>query len=199
MSLDVSVVTNNPGYRITPNSNPLFCDHDNVMFSWYPTVDLQGKYSNDLPTLINKIECNVFVNLTRPEENLKSYEDIIRKNINAKREYNSSIVINYPIVDKTIPNNMVDFNNFIETLHHLYKLKYKILIHCRGGHGRSGLVSACLMIKMGFTSEQALNQVSVMHKTRLYIPNYPCPDTEEQKDFVRKYEEYVINNLTNIN
>lgn len=159
------------------------------MFSWYPSENQDGKYSNDLKTLIDKVGINVFVNLTQPNERLASYEHIIKRELNAKDKF--SICINFPIPDGKVPLKIEEVDNLIETLLILYKQNNNMLIHCRGGHGRSGLVSACLMIKMGYTVKQSLQQVENMHKTRTYIPNYPCPDTNEQKEYVKFYYDYL--------
>lgn len=176
-------MTTNPNYNITPNSNPLADNEHNIMFGWYPTQGIEGKYSNDIETLIHKCNINVFVNLTQDNENLPSYEKFLRS------KYPYTIIINYPIEDQKVPQNkdMNRFNTFIDTIVQLSK-DHKVFIHCRGGHGRSGMVGACVLIKKGYSAEKALETVSLMHKTRAYIPDYPCPQTDVQREFVRNFK-----------
>lgn len=167
--------------KITPNSNPLSYDEPNIMFGWYPTYNVKGVYTNDIETLVSKYGINVFVNLTEHEENLNRYDNYLRKN------YPYTIMINFPIPNSGIPKDLNLFNQLIDTIISL-SVNHKILIHCRGGHGRSGLVAACVLIRKGYEPDRALEMVSTMHKTRDYIPNYPCPETDIQIDFVRKYK-----------
>lgn len=166
----------------TPNSNYLI--DDKIMFGWYPMdPNTQGLCSNNIEQLI-KSERNVFVNLTTLEErkNLYKYID------NVISKVNNPIFIHYEIPDQDVPKNLQSFKDFIELLYSLYFIENKKLyIHCRGGHGRSGVVAACLLIRMGYSNKNALELVSEAHKTREYIPNYPCPQTTEQIDFVKKY------------
>ena len=75
----------------------------------------------------------------------------------------------------------------IQHLHFLLNQGHKLYIHCRGGHGRSGIVSACLLIHMGYTNEQALDLVGKFHKTRTYLPDFPCPQTQQQVEFIKSY------------
>lgn len=61
-------------------------------------------------------------------------------------------------------------------------------IHCRGGHGRSGLVCACLLIRVGHSADKALELVSVAHHTRSNLPTFPCPQTGAQVEFVKQFK-----------
>lgn len=168
----------------TPNSNYLI--NDKIMFGWYPTdPKSHGIYSNNIEHLISTGR-NVFINLTTRDERsfLYKYMDVV-----ASKSQNP-IFIHYEIEDSKIPTDMKSFREFINLLVSLKD--HNLYIHCRGGHGRSGVVAACLLINMGYSNEDALDIVSKSHKTREYIPNYPCPQTEEQILFVKSYSKNLI-------
>lgn len=164
----------------TPNANYLL--DERIMFGWYPSPNNDGILSNDIHALLNTRR-TAFVNLVSMEERsvLFDYTSTVMK------QTNKPIFIYYEIPDQGLPN---DLNSYKELIQHLYTLideGERIYIHCRGGHGRSGIVAACLLIHMGYSNEEALTLVSNAHKTREYIPDYPCPQTAEQVQFVRNY------------
>lgn len=166
----------------TPNANYLI--DERIIFGWYPGADNLGLLSNSIDALI-ATDRNVFVNLTMNIEKntLFNYTDIVTAKVK------DPIFIHYSIDDCGLPKDIDSYHELINLLHFLIKQNRKLYIHCRGGHGRSGLVSACLLIHMGYTNNEALDLVSKAHKTRDYIPDYPCPQTEEQVLFVKKYHE----------
>ena len=48
------------------------------------------------------------------------------------------------------PHAMAPFNYYLDTLIQNYTLRgVHVLVHCRGGVGRAGLVAACWLIKVG--------------------------------------------------
>lgn len=55
-----------------------------------------------------------------------------------------------------------------------------IEVHCRGGIGRSSLISSCVMIHLGFTASNALSLISESR-------NLKVPDTIEQEKWVEEY------------
>jgi len=58
----------------------------------------------------------------------------------------------------------------------------KIGIHCRGCIGRSTLLAASVLIKLGWTAERALEEIEVARGCSV-------PDTEEQRDWIMHYGE----------
>jgi hypothetical protein len=57
----------------------------------------------------------------------------------------------------------------------------RVLIHCRAGLGRTGLVAACLLVDFGATPQEAINSV------RAARPN--TIETAEQERYVRSRSE----------
>lgn len=80
-----------------------------------------------------------FINLTYDDENL------ITK-YTTKYNY-----ISYPIVDQHVPTNWQSCAKFILNICDIIKHldgDDKIYIHCKGGHGRSGVIVACILCHM---------------------------------------------------
>ena len=99
-----------------------------ALFGSYPTQETV----NYLETM--GVVC--FVDLTNKDEtNITKYS--------TKVEY-----VNYPILDRKIPLNWKTFAKLIldccEKIKQL-KVGEKIYIHCKGGHGRSGILVACIL------------------------------------------------------
>ena len=159
----------------TINSNYLF-DDKSIAIGWYPCGE-------ELEQIL-LANYNVFVSLVTTEERslLGEYYSRVHKIAS------SNIFLSYSITDNSIPDEMENFKLLIKTILSLKNLGYKIYIHCRGGHGRSGIVAACLLKELGVSSENALAEVQKWHNTRENLPFYPSPSTNEQREFVKKYE-----------
>ena len=108
--------------------------------------------------------------------------------------------INYPIQDHKIPLDWQKFSRFILLLGNIIiRLKKisedtyeKIYINCRGGHGRSGVVVACLLCHLkGLKAEQALDMTSRYHNNRRVMKDkwrkIGSPQSPVQKNFVRQF------------
>jgi hypothetical protein len=168
----------------TPNSNYLFDDNDSVMFGWYPS-DKKGEteLTSNMGVDIMTTGRNVFVSLCTSSERTRASPYFIEPSGQA----GYTAIINYPIEDQKVPVDDRSFLKFILLLKHMVEREDRLYVHCMGGHGRSGLVCACLLKVMGWTSENALAQVKKMHETREYIPYYPCPQNQLQVDYVKNF------------
>jgi hypothetical protein len=100
--------------------------------------------------------------------------------------------IEFPIEDNNIPCDIVKFRQFIYDLavkiNSLHDNE-KMYIHCKGGHGRSGLISACLLCYLcNISPEKALCLTTQAHATRTDLKpkwkNARCPQTYRQRKFV---------------
>lgn len=87
--------------------------------------------------------------------------------------------LHQPIVDQKVPNkkDIASINQFIDD-----KLRSdkKVLIHCVGGLGRSGLVAACYLKHIGYNSD---NAIQIVRKAR----TLRAIETAEQEKFVHDY------------
>ena len=111
--------------------------------------------------------------------------------------------INYPIRDKDIPDNIRTFSGFILYLMELIKSKKKMYVHCRGGHGRSGIVVACLIkLYYDIDADTALDLTYECHQKRRVMRDrwrqLGSPQTLTQKKFVKDLFAQVYYNNYNI-
>jgi len=89
--------------------------------------------------------------------------------------------IHFPITDRSVPapNKRTLFQDMLRRT-----LTYpRIYVHCRGGHGRSGIVVACLLILHGNTASTALSIVHEAHITRKTMTSR-LRYTAKQKQYV---------------
>jgi protein-tyrosine phosphatase len=108
-------------------------------------------------------------------------------------------VISYPIQDNSIPKDCVEFCSFIYNIY--IKLKNlgpdeKLYLHCKGGHGRSGVVVAMLLaLYHNIPADAALNMTWKYHQNRKVMKDkwrkIGSPQTPEQINFVRKMFEPI--------
>lgn len=103
--------------------------------------------------------------------------------------------IKYPISDRKIPNNWRSFAQLIlQICKEIDDLGTgeKIYIHCKGGHGRSGIVVACVLCHYyNMSPEEALKITTRCHSNRLEMKDrwrkIGSPQGKRQKDFVRRF------------
>ena len=104
-------------------------------------------------------------------------------------------MIRYPIKDWSVPTDWKCFAKFIIKISNIIKNlteNHCIFIHCKGGHGRSGVVVACILCHMyNLTPSEALNWTKISHSKRLVMREkwrkVGAPQTSYQKNFVYKF------------
>lgn len=149
---------------------------------------LFGSYPNqETVNYLENIGVVCFVDLTNKDEtNITLY--------NTSKQY-----ISYPILDRKIPVNwktfaklIIDCCNIIDNL----KIGEKIYIHCKGGHGRSGILVACILCYYNnITVEESLRRTNKYHSERIFMKEkwrkIGSPQGKKQKDFVYKFFKYL--------
>jgi ribA/ribD-fused uncharacterized protein len=114
--------------------------------------------------------------------------------------------LHYPIEDRRIPTNWGSFAQFIIKVGNIIKnlpTGQRIYIHCKGGHGRSGVVVACLLCYLyKISPSNALSNTKMYHSDRKEMKEkwrkMGSPQTRSQKHFVTKFFEplYIYKNYT---
>lgn len=144
---------------------------------------LFGSYPSD--TSVKELEhhgVRFFVNLTYDDED------------KIKKYHTDYQIITYNIKDRSVPHDLLSFTKFIINLSDIIKrlkIHEKVYIHCKGGHGRSGLVVACLICHIFKLSPfEALNYTSKCHSNRSVMREkwrkIGAPQTHLQKKFVHQ-------------
>jgi len=110
--------------------------------------------------------------------------------------------IKFPIQDRKTPKDFVSFSRFIYMVYRIIKSlkdKQKIYIHCKGGHGRSGIVVACILcLYLKIPPEYALDLTRFYHQQRKEMRDkwrrIGSPQTTMQKEVVFKIFQPVYFN-----
>jgi len=82
----------------------------------------------------------------------------------------------YPIGDGGLPSRP-EYDFFIDSLVPVLQRGGFIVVHCRGGIGRSSITAAALLIRLGMAPNEAVKAIA-------YARGFPIPDTMEQYDFI---------------
>ena len=133
-----------------------------------------------------------FVDYLESELGIQYFVDLTydnERNIDAyTTKYNK---IRYPIKDQRIPTNQLEFCKLILRLCDILKAGGKMYVHCKGGHGRSGVVVAGVLgVYHNVGSEEALEMTYTFHQNRKVMRDrwriIGSPQTYAQKEFIRQ-------------
>lgn len=158
-----------------------------ALFGGYPTQTAVEEYENN--------GVRYFINLTEDgEKGIQPY----------KTRYT---YIHYPIKDRRVPTDWKSFAYLIIKLASIIKtLKNdeKLFLSCKGGHGRSGVVVACLLCYIyKMLPSVAITKTTQYHGRRKDMREkwrkIGSPQTRSQKHFVSKFFEplYIYKNHSN--
>ena len=92
-------------------------------------------------------------------------------------EKNGMSFISFPIQDRGLPNSLMTFKKLISDLYNQISNGVNVVVHCRAGIGRSGLVAAGILLHHGLDPVEAFALVSLKRGVTV-------PDTEEQKEWL---------------
>ena len=71
-----------------------------------------------------------------------------------------------PIPDRDVPNSEAKLATILEKLERNLSVGKNVLVHCRQGIGRSGLVAACLLVTKGWSPGAAVEKVTAARHCR---------------------------------
>jgi ribA/ribD-fused uncharacterized protein len=119
-----------------------------------------------------------------------------RKTTPYKTKYN---YIKYPITDRQAPR---DWRSFAQLILKICSIISRLrsgellYLHCKGGHGRSGVVVAAVLCHIyGIDPVQSLRKTSHYHSQRKEMREkwrkMGSPQTKKQKEFVMKFFRYL--------
>jgi protein-tyrosine phosphatase len=85
--------------------------------------------------------------------------------------------ISFPIPDRQVPRSELGLLSALDRAERSLSRGKNVLIHCRQGVGRSGLVAACLLVKKGISPGAAIEKITAARGVTV-------PDTEEQREWI---------------
>ncbi|MEM1325755.1 MAG: dual specificity protein phosphatase family protein [Bacteroidota bacterium] len=90
--------------------------------------------------------------------------------------------INFPIEDVQVPKNEDKFTVLAALLADQIEHNKSVVIHCRMGIGRSSILAAAILIRLGYQGEETFEIIS-KHR------GLAVPDTEEQRNWILSIEK----------
>jgi protein-tyrosine phosphatase len=91
--------------------------------------------------------------------------------------------ISFPIEDRSVPDSITEFDEFVKNVQVHLSAGKAVLVHCRAGIGRSSLIAASLLLRNGFTATAAFTALAEAR-------GCPVPDVPEQRYWVERYAEH---------
>jgi protein-tyrosine phosphatase len=88
--------------------------------------------------------------------------------------------LSLPIPDRQVPATESEVTSILEKVDADLQSGKNVLIHCRQGIGRTGLVAACLLITKGASSGAAMATLSGARGIQI-------PETDEQRRWIERY------------
>ena len=86
----------------------------------------------------------------------------------------------FPIEDRQVPRSEAKLSETLDSVSEALSEGKNVLVHCRQGVGRSGLVAACLLVKKGMSPGAAVDKISS-------VRGVAVPETEEQREWIDHY------------
>ena len=90
----------------------------------------------------------------------------------------------FPIPDRQVPRSESELAAMLEQLDADLSSGMNVMVHCRQGVGRTGLVAACLLVTKGLHPEAAVQRVSAARGASV-------PETAEQRQWIDHYAEVL--------
>jgi ADP-ribosyl-[dinitrogen reductase] hydrolase len=91
----------------------------------------------------------------------------------------------FPIVDVSVPSDIRAFRALVRDVARELRARRaggRVVVHCKGGLGRTGLVAGCVLVELGWSPIEALEALVEARGRR-------CPETMEQVDFVASWRK----------
>jgi protein-tyrosine phosphatase len=86
----------------------------------------------------------------------------------------------FPIPDRQIPKSEAKLAETLERVNSLLSAGKNVVVHCRQGIGRTGLIASCLLVKSGMSPGAAMDTVSGARGVAV-------PETPEQRDWIERH------------
>ena len=119
---------------------------------------------------------NTVLSLLEPVEE----QDLNLKNESQEVRRQGLKFISLPIPDRQVPSSETQLTAILEKLDVDLSAGKNILVHCRQGVGRTGLVASCLLVTKGWSPGAAVMNVSAARGTEI-------PETNGQREWIDHY------------
>jgi hypothetical protein len=128
----------------------------------------------------------------------EGFQYIIKLNLESEKnisKYPENLVpiIHYPIKDNNVPQDWDKFSSLINFIVKQLRDKIKIFIHCKGGHGRSCILIACIIYVLyeNMNARESIEYTIKIHNQRTNLSDrwkeIKSPLTKTQYVFLYKF------------
>jgi protein-tyrosine phosphatase len=135
-----------------------------------------GEWLDDEIAAWKRAAVHTVVSLLTPEE----HADLDLAQERSKVEAHGMEFISFPIPDRGVPESQRKLSQLLEKLDKELHRGRNVVVHCRQGVGRAGLVASCLLVAEGLSPDAAAQQVSD-------VRGVTVPETEEQRRWIEHY------------
>lgn len=94
-------------------------------------------------------------------------------------------VLRLPIPDTGIPGGFERVDVLLDALEAREAKGGRLVIHCRGGLGRTGTIAGCYLVRRGQSPAAA---IATLHRVR---QSERCPENARQEGFIARYAEHL--------
>jgi hypothetical protein len=91
----------------------------------------------------------------------------------------------FAIPDRGVPASEARFSEFVAKLDEELSAGRNVVIHCRQGVGRSGLVAGCLLVGKGVEPSRAVQRISAARGVQV-------PETPAQQQWMNQYAATAV-------
>ncbi len=92
----------------------------------------------------------------------------------------SIVVERFPVPDGGVPADLGKLRQLVDLVLLREAAGHVVILHCRGGLGRSGTLGGCVLVALGHTPDQAL---AILDRAR----GPHCPENDVQRDLIRRF------------
>jgi protein-tyrosine phosphatase len=149
------------------------------------TANYSRDLASDMKVLRKEHKVDVLVNLIEDHE-FKSLK--VQKYFDHADE-NDIHTLWFSIPDGGIPSNMRKARALVDEIVGLLRYGFNVVIHCKAGLGRTGLLVACVLVRLGYKVDNAVSVVRDSRKGTI--------ENSTQMKFVTKFRgrRFCSNNL----
>lgn len=93
--------------------------------------------------------------------------------------------VSFPIPDRQVPSSEAGMSQALGMLDAALSKGKNVVVHCRQGIGRTGLLAACLLVLKGWPPEKAVKSLSAAREAEI-------PETAEQRRWIDRYAASIV-------
>jgi hypothetical protein len=89
-----------------------------------------------------------------------------------------------PIPDMGVPSPD-QMQRILDVIEGAVRSGHQVYVHCWGGHGRTGTVAGCWLVRDGLNCDEAFDLIERARRSDAHLTKTPSPQTNEQRTFVK--------------